>query len=144
MLYPITHLLDTCLISELVAKRPNQKVVDWLDSQTPELMYLSVVTMGEIAKGIQKLGESQRKDSLQIWLTQVLPTRFSGRILGIEVATMLLWGELVGRLEKQGRSLPVMDSLIAAIALQNSLSLVTRNENDFAGTDVEIVNPWLG
>ena len=57
---------------------------------------------------------------------------------------MLLWGELAGRLEKQGRSLPVMDSLIAAIALQNSLFLVTRNENDFAGTDVEIVNPWLG
>jgi toxin FitB len=140
----MTYLLDTCLISELVAKRPNQQVVDWLDSQTPEILYLSVVTMGEIAKGIQKLGESQRKDSLQIWLTQILPTRFSGRILEIEVATMLLWGELVGRLEKQGRSLPVMDSLIAAIALQNSLSLVTRNENDFAGTGVEIVNPWLG
>jgi toxin FitB len=138
------YLLDTCLISELVAKQPNQKVVDWLDNQTPDSLYLSVITMGEIAKGIHKLIESQRKDSLQIWLTQVLPTRFSGRILGIEVATMLLWGELVGRLEKQGRSLPVMDSLIAAIALQNSLSLVTRNENDFAGTDVEIVNPWLG
>jgi toxin FitB len=140
----MTYLLDTCLISELVAKRPNQKVVDWLDNQTPESLYLSVITMGEIAKGIHKLGRSQRKDSLQIWLTQILPTRFLGRILGIEVATMLLWGELVGRLEQQGRSLPVMDSLIAAIALQNSLSLVTRNENDFAGTGVEIVNPWLG
>jgi toxin FitB len=140
----MTYLLDTCLISELVAKRPNQKVVDWLDHQTPESLFLSVITMGEIAKGIHKLDGSQRKDSLQIWLTQTLPTRFSGRILGIEVATMLLWGELVGRLEKQGRSLPVMDSLIAAIALQNSLFLVTRNENDFAGTGVEIVNPWLG
>jgi toxin FitB len=140
----MTYLLDTCLISELVAKQPNQQVVDWLDNQTPEILYLSVITMGEIAKGIHKLDGSQRKDSLQIWLTHTLPTRFSGRILGIEVATMLLWGELVGRLEKQGRSLPVMDSLIAAIALQNSLSLVTRNANDFAGTDVEIVNPWLG
>jgi toxin FitB len=140
----VTYLLDTCLISELVAKRPNQKVVDWLDNQTPESLYLSVITMGEIAKGIHKLGGSQRKDSLQIWLTQILPTRFSGRILGIKVETMLLWGELVGGLEKQGRSLPVMDSLIAAIALQNSLSLVTRNEDDFAGTGIEIVNPWLG
>jgi toxin FitB len=140
----MTYLLDTCLISELVAKRPNQKVVDWLDNQTQDSLYLSVITMGEIAKGIHKLDGSQRKDSLQIWLTQILPNRFSGRILGIEVATMLLWGELVGRLEKQGRSLPVIDSLIAAIALQNSLSLVTRNENDFAGTGVEILNPWLG
>jgi toxin FitB len=138
------YLLDTCLISELVAKRPNQKVVDWLDNQTQDSLYLSVITMGEISKGVHKLDGSQRKDSLQIWLTQILPNRFSGRILGIEVATMLLWGELVGRLDKQGRSLPVMDSLIAAIALQNSLSLVTRNENDFAGTAVEIVNPWLG
>jgi toxin FitB len=140
----MTYLLDTCLIFELVAKRPNQKVVDWLDNQAPEMLYLSVITMGEIAKGIHKIDGSQRKDSLQIWLTQTLPTRFSGRILGIEAATMLLWGELVGRLEKQGRSLPVMDSLIAAIALQNSLALVTRNENDFAETGVEIVNPWLG
>jgi toxin FitB len=81
---------------------------------------------------------------LETWLIQTLPTRFAGRILGIDIETMLLWGELVRRLEKQGRSLPVMDSLIAAIALQNSLSLVTRNESDFAGTDVEIVNPWLG
>ena len=86
----MTYLLDTCLISELVAKRPNQKVVDWLDNQTPEILYLSVITMGEIAKGTQKLDESQRKDSLKIWLTQILPTHFSGRILGIEVATMLL------------------------------------------------------
>jgi toxin FitB len=100
--------------------------------------------MCEIAKGIHKLGGSQRKDSLQAWLTQTLPDRFSGRILGIEVATMLLWGELVGRLEKQGRALPMMDSLIAAIALQNSLFLVTRNESNFAGTGVEVVNPWLG
>ena len=139
----MTYLLDTCLISELVAKQPNQRVVNWLDAQTSETLYLSVITIGEVAKGINKLPVSQRKNSLQIWLTQTLPTRFAGRILGIEITTMLLWGELVGRLEQQGRSLPVMDSLIAAIALQNSLSLVTRNENDFAETGVEIVNPWF-
>lgn len=140
----MNYLLDTCLISELVARQPNQRVVDWLDAQTPETLYLSVITIGEIAKGINKLAVSQRKGSLQTWLSQTLLTRFAGRILGIEIATMLLWGELVGRLEQQGRSLPVMDSLIAASALQHSLSLVTRNENDFAETGVEIVNPWLG
>ncbi|NEP56067.1 MAG: type II toxin-antitoxin system VapC family toxin [Symploca sp. SIO1B1] len=138
----MTYLLDTCLISELVAKRPNQQVVDWLDAQPPEILYLSVITIGEIAKGINKLTASQRKDSLTIWLNETLPTRFGGRILGIDITTMLLWGELVGRLEPQGRILPVMDSLIAAIALQHSLHLVTRNENDFAGTGVVIINPW--
>ena len=138
----MTYLLDTCLISELVAKQPNQKVLDWLDAQASETLYLSVITMGEIAKGISKLAASQRKEDLDIWLKQTLPIRFSGRIIGIDLSTMLLWGELVGKLEKQGRPLPMMDSLIAAIAFQNSLALVTRNEKDFVGIEVVIVNPW--
>jgi toxin FitB len=138
----MTYFLDTCLISELVAKQPNSKVVDWLDAQAPETLYISVITIGEIAKGISKLATSQRKDALVTWLNQTLLARFSNRILGIEATTMLLWGELVGQLERQGRSLPVIDSLIAAIALQHSLSLVTCNEGDFAGTGLTIVNPW--
>ena len=98
--------------------------------------------MGEIAKGISKLTPSRRKEELDIWLKQTLPNRFVGRIIDIDLQTMLLWGELLGKLEKQGRPLPMMDSLIAAIALQNSLILVTRNEKDFAGIEVAIVNPW--
>ncbi len=138
----MTYLLDTCLISELVAKHPNQQVLDWIDDQIPETLYLSVITIGEIAKGISKLASSQRKDNLIFWLQDTLPTRFEGRIIGVDLPTMLLWGELVGNLEKQGRPLPMMDSLIAAIALHNSLSLVTRNEKDFIGSGVVIVNPW--
>ncbi len=64
-------------------------------------------------------------------------------MIGLDIPTMKLWGSLVGRLEPQGRVLPVIDSLIAAIALQNNLTLVTRNETDFAGTGVAIANPWL-
>jgi toxin FitB len=138
----MSYLLDTCLISELVAKQPNQKVLDWLDAQMPETLYLSVVTIGEIAKGICKLTASKRKESLTNWLNETLPNRFEHRILSIDVSTMVLWGNLVGQLEQNGRPLPVVDSLIAAIALQNSKKLVTRNENDFAGTGVVIVNPW--
>ncbi|MEA5507677.1 type II toxin-antitoxin system VapC family toxin [Halotia wernerae UHCC 0503] len=139
----MTYLLDTCLISELVAKQPNQQVLDWLDAQVPETLYLSVITIGEIAKGISKLSASKRKESLVTWLNETLPNRFEHRILSIDISTMMLWGSLAGQLELSGRPLPVMDSLIAAIALQNSLSLVTRNENDFAGTGVVIVNPWF-
>lgn len=139
----MTYLLDTCFISEVVAKQPQQSVLDWLDAQAPETLYLSVITMGEIAKGIHKLAPSQRQLFLKRWLEQELPARFSGRILGIDTQTMLIWGKLVGQLEQRGRSLPVMDSLMAAIALQYSFALVTRNECDFDGTNIEIVNPWI-
>ncbi|MFN5953248.1 MAG: type II toxin-antitoxin system VapC family toxin [Dolichospermum sp.] len=138
----MTYLLDTCLISELVAKEPNQKVLDWVDAQVPETLYLSVITIGEIAKGICKLTPSKRKESLTTWLNETLPNRFEHRILTIDVSTMVLWGNLICQLEQNGRPLPAMDSLIAAIALQHSLSLVTRNEKDFAGTGVVIINPW--
>ncbi|MBD2135373.1 type II toxin-antitoxin system VapC family toxin [Sphaerospermopsis sp. FACHB-1094] len=138
----MTYLLDTCLISELVAKQPNQKVLDWVDAQIPETLYLSVITIGEIARGICKLTPSKRKESLTTWLNETLPNRFEHRILTLDVSTMVLWGNLVGQLEQNGRPLPAMDSLIAAIALQHSISLVTRNEKDFAGTGVVIINPW--
>ncbi|MDD1421542.1 type II toxin-antitoxin system VapC family toxin [Dolichospermum sp. ST_sed1] len=138
----MTYLLDTCLISELVAKQPNQKVLDWVDAQMPETLYLSVITIGEIAKGICKLTPSKRKESLTTWLNETLPNRFEHRILTLDVSTMVLWGNLICQLEQNGRPLPAMDSLIAAIALQHSLSLVTRNEKDFAGTGLIIVNPW--
>ena len=138
----MTYLLDTCLISELVAKQPNQKVLDWVDAQMPETLYLSVITIGEIAKGICKLTPSKRKESLTTWLNETLPNRFEHRILTLDVSTMVLWGNLICQLEQNGRPLPAMDSLIAAIALQHSLSLVTRNEKDFAGTGVVIINPW--
>ena len=138
----MSYLLDTCLISELVSKQPDRKVLDWLDAQIPEELYLSVITIGEIAKGISKIAASQRKEELRIWLNETLLDRFAERIIGIDLETMLLWGELVGNLEKLGRPLPILDSLIAAIAIHNSLSLVTRNERDFVGSGVAIVNPW--
>jgi tRNA(fMet)-specific endonuclease VapC len=88
------------------------------------------------------LSDSQRKQTLRIWLEAELPARFAGRILSIDMGIMGVWGQLTARLERRGRSLPAMDSLIAAVALHENLQLVTRNEDDFAGTDVPIVNPW--
>lgn len=136
------YLLDTCIISEVIAKQPNQSVLNWLDAQSPETLYLSVITLGEIAKGIRKLPESKRKAALMNWLNQDLPNQFSGRIQPLDCETMLRWGELVGGLEQQARSLPVLDSLIAAIALQGSFHLVTRNVKDFNGLEITIVNPF--
>jgi predicted nucleic acid-binding protein len=136
------YLLDTCVISELVAKRLNQKVIDWIDQLDPDSVYLSVITIGEIRKGIEKLPDSPRKATLQAWLTDELLVRFNGRILPIDIAVILVWGQLIGRLELKGKKMAAIDSLIAASALHNKCELVTRNEDDFKHAGVKIVNPW--
>jgi len=136
------YLLDTCAISELVAKRPNQRVIDWMDSIDPEAVHLSVITIGEIRKGIEKLPDSKRKSMLQEWLVGELFVRFSDRILPIDLDVILVWGQMIGRLELSGKKMAAMDSLIAAIALSGNLHLVTRNEDDFKHAGIRIVNPW--
>jgi toxin FitB len=136
------YLLDTCTISDVVAKQPHPNVLNWFTTQPLETVYLSVVTIGELTKGIQKMPLSRRRTDLETWLAQDILVQFQRRIVDIDLNTMVLWGELTGRLEPQGRMLPTMDSLIAAVALQHSLTLVTRNEKDFAGTGVTIFNSW--
>ncbi|MCK9264590.1 MAG: type II toxin-antitoxin system VapC family toxin [Desulfomonilia bacterium] len=137
------YLLDTCVISELVAKKPNQKVLNWIDSIDPDSAYLSVITIGEIKKGIEKLPDSQRRTTLHAWLTEDLLARFSGRILLIDTGVVLVWGQLAGSLESEGKKMGAIDSLIAASARYNHCSLVTRNEIDFVHTGIAIINPWM-
>ena len=136
------YLLDTCVISELVAKKPNPKVIDWIDSIDPDSTYLSVITIGEICKGIEKLADSRRKATLQTWLSEELLARFSGRILSINLEVVLTWGQLTGSLGSKGKKMAAIDSLIAATALHNHCSLITRNETDFINAGIAIVNPW--
>jgi tRNA(fMet)-specific endonuclease VapC len=136
------YLLDTCAISELVSKQPNQRVVDWIDGIDPETVYLSVITVGEIRKGIEKLSDSKRKSVLNDWLVGELFIRFSDRILPIDLGAILAWGQMVGRLELTGKKMAAMDSLIAAIALSRDLRLVTRNVDDFKHAGINLVNPW--
>jgi len=138
----MNYLLDTNVISELISKRSNKKVVEWLDRLDSNTIYLSVITIGEIRKGIEKLPPSKRKERIKEWLEGDLLLRFQGRILEITTEVMLIWGELTRRLEKEGRPITAIDSLIAAIALQGNYRLVTRNEHDFQYTGVTIINPW--
>lgn len=136
------YILDTNVISELVAKQPNPHVLQWLDSLDPGGVYLSVITIGELRKGIEKLPPSARKQALERWLSEDLLLRFADRILSLDVEVMLTWGALTGRLEAKGVRLPAIDSLIAALALHHNCSLVTRNESDFDGAGITVVNPW--
>jgi len=138
----MTYLLDTNVISELVTRQLNPRVIAWVDALDPQEIYLSVITIGELAKGIEKLPASTRKDTLLDWLDSDLLLRFSGRILSVDTATMRTWAMPTAQLERVGRPLPVIDSIIAALALQHRFILATRNSADFQDTGVDLVNPW--
>jgi predicted nucleic acid-binding protein len=135
-------LLDTCVISDLVARQPAPGVVQWVDSIDEGKLFLSVITIGEIKKGIEKLVAPDRQKLLSEWLEDELLVRFRDKILPIDTSVMLVWGKLVAELEKQGKPMPAIDSLLAATALHGGLALVTRNEDDFAHSGVAVINPW--
>ncbi len=138
----MNYVLDTDVISELIAKQPNAQVIDWIDHLDPRTVYLTVITIGEIRKGIEKLPASMRKEMLTDWLETDVLLRFHGNILALTTDVMLVWGELTGRLEMEGNSLSAIDSLIAAIALHGQYTLITRNEYDFQYTGISVINPW--
>ncbi|MGH9898686.1 MAG: type II toxin-antitoxin system VapC family toxin [Pyrinomonadaceae bacterium] len=137
----MSYLLDTCILSEFKKKRPEQKVISWLDAQLEESLFLSALTIGEIQKGITLLPTSKRRTDLENWLESII-YRYDARILPLNTEVMQRWGELTGKFEQKGRVLPFLDSLIAATALAHGLVLITRNENDFAGTGVTVMNIW--
>jgi predicted nucleic acid-binding protein len=135
-------LLDTNIISELVKPRPEVKVAAWIDSTDEHLLYLSVLTIGEIRKGITALGKPSRRVFLESWLDRDLAVRFAGRILPVDQPVADRWGLLAGRAAAAKHPLPVVDALLAATALQHNLTLVTRNTKDVAGTGVPVFDPW--
>jgi predicted nucleic acid-binding protein len=139
----MSYLLDTCVLSALAAKQPVPEVVAWLADLDPDKAYLSVLTIGEIQKGIEKLPDSQRKSLLRAWLKDDLLIRFRERLLPVDVGVMLTWGTLVSRMEANGTPLPAIDSMMAATALHHGLVVATRNEEDFAPTGVNLFNPWV-
>jgi predicted nucleic acid-binding protein len=138
----MNYLLDTCVLSEFTRRQPDQRVIDWLNSVSEENLFISVITIGVIQRGIERLPDSARKIELIHWLNQGLLQRFADRTLAIDSETMLLWGSLTTRMESQGKPLSVMDSLIIASALQNNLVVSTRNVNDFQPSGVRVINPW--
>lgn len=135
-------LLDTNCISELVRSRPEPRVVDWLMAADESLLYLSVLTLGEIRIGAAFLSQSKRRTQLEIWLELDLQVRFSGRVLGIDGAIADRWGWLTAEAKRRGRPLPAIDGLLAATALHHNLTIVSRDVSDFASAQVPILNPW--
>jgi predicted nucleic acid-binding protein len=135
-------LLDTNCISELMHSRPEPRVVDWLRAADESLLYLSVLTLGEIRSGAAFLSQSKRRTQLEIWLELDLQVRFAGRILRIDEAIADRWGWLTAEARRRGRPLAAIDGLLAATALHHNLTIVSRNVSDFASSQVAVLNPW--
>jgi predicted nucleic acid-binding protein len=135
-------LLDTNIISELIKPRPEPKVVAWIEAADESLLYLSVLTLGEIRKRIASLPQTARRGQLEAWLANDLRSRFSGRILPVDEAVADCWGLLTGEASRNRIRLPVIDGLLAATALSHNLTLATRNAQDVAATGVPTLNPW--
>lgn len=136
------YLLDTCVISEITKPRPATRVLTWLDTQEELTLYLSVITFGELQKGISKLPASRKRQQLQQWVDRDLTRRFTGRILGVDCEVALRWGTMAGAAEQQGQPLPVLDGLLAATAVVGGLTLVTRNTAHVQATGVPLFDPW--
>jgi predicted nucleic acid-binding protein len=135
-------LLDTNVISELVKVKPEPRVTKWIETTDETLLYLSVLTLGEIRKRIASLSHSRRRAALEAWLDHDLALRFSDRILPIDQPVADRWGRIAGSAAARKSPLPVIDGLFAATAQHHNLILVTRNTRDIATTGVPAFNPW--
>jgi predicted nucleic acid-binding protein len=136
------YLLDTMVLAEPARPAPDAGVVAWLRAQPPLALAISVLTLGEIAKGVASLATGRRRDALEAWLEIELPRQFAGRVLPVDAAVALAWGRLAAEGQCGGRPLPVIDGLLLGTAATHGLPLVTRNERDCRDRGVPVHNPW--
>ena len=134
------YLLDTNVISEIQKSNCNENVKKFINTLHWEDLYLSVITIGELCYGVEKLPQSKKKHELSIWLYTELPEWFKGRVISLDTEVLIEWGKLRAAVQ---RTLPAVDSLIAAIGIVHHTFLVTRNTKDFEGIEgVNLINPW--
>jgi predicted nucleic acid-binding protein len=138
----VRFLIDTNVVSELLRPAPSDRVMDWLNAQPPMDIAISVLTIGEIERGMTLMPAGRRRSALERWINQDIPQQFQGRIIGMDEAVAREWGRLSARSGISGRGLPVMDGLLLATASVHALTFVTRNESDCAARGVPILNPW--
>ena len=135
-------LLDTNCVSEIVRVRPDPNVLTWTRANEKSL-YISVLTLGEIRKGVTLLPASRKRIELEQWLELKLPIQFADRFLSVNAEIAEIWGAMAAEAQRKGIALPIIDGLIAATAKHHDLTIVTRNERDFRMWGVPVINPWI-
>jgi predicted nucleic acid-binding protein len=138
----VNYLLDTCLLSELRKPQLDAGVVAWISDIDEARLFVSVLSLGEIQKGVAKLENGRRRNAFQHWLEHDLLLRFAERILPLDLDMALEWGLVSAANENRGKPAPVVDALLAVTAIVRNLTLVTRNDKDFFGFPVKVLNPW--
>ena len=138
----MAYLLDTCAISEMVSVQPNADVLSWFEHQPEETLFISVITSGELQKGINQLAVGKRKINIEAWFYDELIPNFQGRIINLDEKIMATWAKMMAEFKPQGIVRPSFDSLIEATALHHNLILVTRHVKNFQNSKVSILNPW--
>jgi toxin FitB len=135
-------LLDTNVVSELIKAKPEPRVAAWIEATDESLLYLSVLTLGEIRKGIVALADAARRVRLEAWLDHDLAIRFSGRILPIDLGVADRWGRICGSSAGKKSPIPMIDALLAATALHYNLTLVTRDTSHARASGASVFDPW--
>lgn len=136
------YLLDTCVLSELVKKKPDQRVIEWISGIEESKFFVSALTIGEIHKGIEKMPESERRKMLLQWVDEDLQERFGGRIIPLDFQVAAAWGKMQATAEMSGKTMPIIDGMIAATAITHNLAVATRNISDMEAGKAVLVNPW--
>lgn len=135
------YLLDTCVISETRAKKPNPAVMEWLSRQDPNTLFMSAISVGEITNGINLLGNTKKAKELSKWLDELVAS-FGSRVLSVNTTVAECWGVSLAACSRAGTPRPAIDALIAATAKVDNLILVTRNVRDMQGMGVKLLNPF--
>jgi predicted nucleic acid-binding protein len=138
----VKYLLDTCVLSELVKKKPDQRVIEWISGIEESKLFVSALTIGEIHKGIEKMPKSERRKMLLQWVDEDLQERFRGRIIPFDLQTAAVWGKMQAKAEMLGKTMPIIDGMIAATAITHNLAVATRNISDMEAGKAMLVNPW--
>jgi predicted nucleic acid-binding protein len=138
----VSFLLDTNVVSERIKPRPNTNVIGWFDSVNMREAFISVITLAELRRGVERMADGSRRRAIERWLQSELMRRFHGRIIAVDERIANMWGEVVAERDGMGRPMAAMDAFIAATARVHGLTLVTRDIADFAGSVPSLLDPW--